>query len=107
MSRREQHEQCSEIKVVENEIEHIRGHIAKIEDKIDDRDREFQNLKVELNEYKVVNTYLADKVKEILNIKEKINSTVIKYFAIIVISIILFVVVKDIEVLKTIFKFLG
>ncbi len=92
---------------MENEIEHIRENIEKIEGKIDDRDKQFQDLKVELNEYKVVNTYLADKVKEILNIKEKINSTVIKYFAIIVISIILFVVVKDIEVIKTIFKFLG
>ena len=79
MAVKKEHDTCSNVKIVEREVEHLNKAVEKNENHALEHDKEIQALKNEITEVKTVNTFLAQQVKDIINIKNKISDHSIYY----------------------------
>lgn len=86
-------EPCTELELVKKDMEYLTKSITKIEDhqKEQDDDRsdirhnldgakdDVSNVTKDVSEIKTVNAFLAKEVKEIMDVKKKINLVILKY----------------------------
>lgn len=71
---------CTELELVKKDIDHLTEKVLKVETVIDgDIKQDLSTIKQDVDEIKTVNAFLAKEVKEIIDVKNKINTTILKY----------------------------
>lgn len=79
-------EPCVEVEVVKRDVEHLIKDVNKLENNIKQQDASIKTLEKEMQDVKNVNTFLLKEVKEFLDVKNKIQNTILKYVSKIVVS---------------------
>lgn len=72
-------ELCTEGELIKRDLEHLSKDFEKHDKHTEEQDDSIKELQHEMQDVKNVNTFLLKEVKEIIDVKNKINMIILKY----------------------------
>jgi hypothetical protein len=72
-------EPCTEVELLKKDVDYLAKAVEKLEKNEEEQDSSLKNLEMDMQDVKNVNTFLLKEVKEIIDVKNKINAIILKY----------------------------